>query len=306
MAIVGPVPNTVPDHWLGVEPRHLATFTAVAEAGSFRSAAVRLGYVQSAVSQQIAQLERALDTRLIERGHGNRDLVLTPAGRTLLVHARRIVDQMRAARADVAYLSAERPLRVAVEPAATSLLSSLPIPVIGDRGEMGVSVSEVPAAAHPELVAIGAVDVGLGTFGDLGQSLGRRTIGTDRWVLVLPALGEHEVERCARGLDALRGGTVIEDRSHPLPIDATRLGAERVIGCDRLALALDLVRAGAGGALLPRLGVPDGEPGVRVVELGEQLPPRPVSLIWLAARRLPGELARFATTEPSVALRGAA
>src|SRR5688572_8490492 len=101
----GAMPSTVPDTWLGVEPRHLATFAAVADAGSFRQAAVRLGYVQSAVSQQISQLERVLDTRLIERGQGNRDLTLTPAGRVLLRHARRIVDKLRAACADVAFLT---------------------------------------------------------------------------------------------------------------------------------------------------------------------------------------------------------
>ena len=66
--------------WMGVEPRHLASFVAVAETGSFRRAATRLGYVQSAVSQQIAQLELALGAELLERGQGNRKLALTAAG----------------------------------------------------------------------------------------------------------------------------------------------------------------------------------------------------------------------------------
>src|SRR3954452_24257077 len=143
--------TTIPDRWLGVEPRHLVTFAAVADAGSFRGAAASLGYVQSGGSQQSAHLERTLDTRLIERGRGNRELVLTVAGRTLLVHARRIVDQMRAACADVAYLSNAEPLRVAIEPAATSLLTGLPRS--GHPSDGGLSVCEVPAIRHQELVS---------------------------------------------------------------------------------------------------------------------------------------------------------
>ena len=52
--------------WSGLELRHLLALVAVVEAGTFSAAAERLGYTQSAVSQQIANLERIIGERLIE------------------------------------------------------------------------------------------------------------------------------------------------------------------------------------------------------------------------------------------------
>ena len=62
-------------------------FLAVAETGSFTRAAERVGRTQSAVSQQIAKLERLLGKRVVERG---RVLSLTAAGETFLGYARQI------------------------------------------------------------------------------------------------------------------------------------------------------------------------------------------------------------------------
>src|SRR2546421_5185967 len=104
------------DQWLGVELRHLAALEAVAEEGSFGRAARRLGYTQSAVSQQIAQLEKLVGARLLERPGGPRAVSLTDAGRLLLRHADAIVARLAAAQADMAALQAGEagPLRVGI------------------------------------------------------------------------------------------------------------------------------------------------------------------------------------------------
>src|SRR6478672_5688513 len=95
-----------PDSWLGVELRHLAALQALADEGSFGRAADRLGYTQSAISQQIATLERLVGERLVERPGGPRPVTLTEAGATLLHHARAIVARLQAAQADLTALSA--------------------------------------------------------------------------------------------------------------------------------------------------------------------------------------------------------
>src|SRR5690349_22656688 len=93
------------DRWLGVELRHLAALQAIAEHGSFGRAAESLGYTQSAVSQQLAQLEKLVGQRLIDRPGGARPAQLTEAGRMLLIHADAIVARLRAARADLSALA---------------------------------------------------------------------------------------------------------------------------------------------------------------------------------------------------------
>jgi DNA-binding transcriptional LysR family regulator len=89
------------DHFADVEFRHLLSFRAVAQTGSFHSAADSLDYTQSAVSQHVATLESALGVRLLDRSRGKRTVQVTEAGALLLKHADAIAARMEAARADL-------------------------------------------------------------------------------------------------------------------------------------------------------------------------------------------------------------
>lgn len=75
-----------------VELRHLRYFAAVAEALSFSRAAENLHVAQPALSRQIRDLEREIDTVLLERGHGR--VHLTEAGRVFHGHVTRLLAQV--------------------------------------------------------------------------------------------------------------------------------------------------------------------------------------------------------------------
>jgi DNA-binding transcriptional LysR family regulator len=83
----------------------------VARRGSIAGAASLLGYTPSAVSQQLAKLEREVGVALLERGP--RSVVLTEAGRRLVDHTEVILARLREAEADVRALASVSRVRLA-------------------------------------------------------------------------------------------------------------------------------------------------------------------------------------------------
>jgi DNA-binding transcriptional LysR family regulator len=69
--------------------RSIETFLWVVKLGSFRGAAQRLNTTQPAISQRIAQLERELGVKLLNRDH--RVASPTPSGRQMMVYAEKLI-----------------------------------------------------------------------------------------------------------------------------------------------------------------------------------------------------------------------
>lgn len=65
-----------------MELKYLNTFRTVVETGSFRAAAEKLNYTQSAITFQMGQLEQELSVKLFEKS--GRNMVLTQAGELLV------------------------------------------------------------------------------------------------------------------------------------------------------------------------------------------------------------------------------
>ena len=97
-------------------PAQLALLAKVVDLNGFSAAARSLGVPKAAVSRSMADLERALGVRVLERT--TRRIALTPAGRLIYPYAKRVVVEVDAARALIARLHApaDGPLRVVAEP----------------------------------------------------------------------------------------------------------------------------------------------------------------------------------------------
>ena len=79
------------DNLNDISLKQLQYFAAVAEYGSFRQAAFRLGITQPTLSNQIAIMEKALKIHLFERTR--KGINVTPQGRELLLSARRVLEE---------------------------------------------------------------------------------------------------------------------------------------------------------------------------------------------------------------------
>ena len=113
--------------------KQIRYFQAIAEAGSFRRAADRLGVKQPTLTVQIAALEGALNTTLSERQRNG--VVMTPAARELLRRARRIAEEMKGFSDQALGLSGQSTYRLGVTPTLGPYLLPRVLPSVHQRFE---------------------------------------------------------------------------------------------------------------------------------------------------------------------------
>jgi DNA-binding transcriptional LysR family regulator len=286
------------DRWLGIEVRHLAAVQAVAEEGSFGRAAARLGYTQSAVSQQIAALERAVGVRLVERPGGPRPVSLTDAGTLLVGHARSIVSRLAAAKADLDALSHGEAgtLRVGIyQSAGARILPRLLQRFLAEWPRVTVRLNEAGDEDLLPLVERGELDLSFVTFPVAEGPFETVELLRDPFVLLVHADSELAKRDTQPGLRDLRGLPLIAWRTEPLVEGRLRVrGVEPdiVFRSDDNGIIHGLVAAGFGAALMPRLAVDPNDTGVVALELATAITPRMVGLAWHRDRyRSPAALA---------------
>ncbi|GAB3285072.1 hypothetical protein GCM10027449_29680 [Sinomonas notoginsengisoli] len=176
-----------------VNPVHLTSLIEVVRLGSFAAAAANLGYTPSAVSQQMAALERETGVKLFHRTA--RSIEATEAALVMTRHAAKVltdIDALKAATTRAAE-TAGRELRLGIFPSLATYV--LPQVLRGERwGRLGLdlhaSVAE-PGETVRRLAAGGDLDVVL--VYQVGQSglawphtAERLWVGDDPFHVVLP------------------------------------------------------------------------------------------------------------------------
>ncbi|GAA5088958.1 LysR family transcriptional regulator [Nocardia iowensis] len=164
----------------------LDLLVSVAELGSLGAAARRHGISQPAASMRIKALERRLRLRLLDRGPTGS--VLTDPGRSVVGHARLVLEAARAFSAGVAALHAADVPRLRVAASKTIADHRIPQWLNALRvscPEVAVSL-EVDNTRHVEaLVREGAADIGFVEGPHPPHGLGSRVLGADELVVVV-------------------------------------------------------------------------------------------------------------------------
>lgn len=278
------------DRLLGIEFRHLAALEAIVETGSFAAAARKLGYTQSAISQQIAVLERAAELQLLERPGGRRPVTATEAGERLLRHGARAIASMRAAEADLRALAegGAGTLRVATfQSVGVRVIPPVMRLYVARWPAIEVRLVEAEYGHLMGLLVRGEVDLAF-VADPLEAEIERVEVLTDPYVLLAPAGSELAQTAESVSLKEIARLPLIAYRlTQGGEAHLLRKGIEPTIvfRSDDSGIVQGLVGAGVGYAFVPRLTVDRSDPEIATLDV-RGIPPREIALAWHADRKL--------------------
>jgi DNA-binding transcriptional LysR family regulator len=274
------------DQWLAIEMRHLAALATVAREASFSGAAESLGYVQSAVSQQIAFLERVVERRLVERSGRRRSVTLTESGAVLLDHIEEILQQLRLAKADIDSLM-QRPVGPARLGTASIFGAWLPaallatiLPTAGAAG-WGRLVRG-PSTELLDAVAAGRLDAAFVELPIASGPFFAMELTREPCVLVVPAEAALR-SRCAEAVLERWSLVDVEDCRATQALSARLTAGGRPVrsvhAAESPASALPFVRARAAVAVMTRRDLPDQDDSLATLPL-RGVSDRVLGLAW--------------------------
>jgi|SRR4051794_3063899 molybdate transport repressor ModE-like protein len=275
-----------------LDVRRMRVLREVARRGSFSAAAESLAYTQSAVSQQIAALEREAGTRLVERNA--RGVRLTDAGRALVEHTDVILARLADAEAELEAIAGLRGgrLRLAAFPSAGATIMPEAIARFRAR-HPAVELTLEPADPEPALVGLRAGDADLilditGSFRPpRDDGIERVHLLDDPMYVALPQ-GHPLAHKRNLKLEELADESWILGTTGSCPDASIFLHSCQLAGfephvtfnSDDYFAIQGFVAAGVGASFIPDLALITVRDDIVVRSLG---PRPPVRIIWAAA-----------------------
>lgn len=278
-----------------IDVKRLRVLREVARQGSFSAAAEALSYTQSAISQQIAALERETGSMLVERNA--RGIRMTDAGEALVQHADAILTRICDAEAELEAIAGLRGGRVRLASFATAGSTFVP-QAIATFHKLHPEVEILLREADPEesvpALKSGQLDIailfephGAGDMTDLEQV----HLLEDPMSIVLPE--SHPLASKAKvRLKELEGDAWVQTTSS-CPCGVIVAEHCRAAGFEpRVAFESDdyltvqgLVAAGVGVALIPSLGLAAYRPDVAIRPISGAKPKRDIFAATLPSGR---------------------
>jgi DNA-binding transcriptional LysR family regulator len=280
------------DRLRDLELRHLAALDAVATEGTFGRAAARLGYTQSAISQQIAALERLVGGALFDRPGGPRPVELTPLGKLVLGHAREII-----ARVDSTGDAVDRFLcgdvgRIDIgtfQSVSNVLLPAIVQRLRLDHPQVDIRLLEYEDHdAGTDAVLSGQLDVSF-TVGHRSGELESLLLLDDPFVLVTR---QGELPDGPYPTAELDGVPLVGYPPNACQEDVD--GGLRACGAEPMYVfrtydngaLVAMVQAGMGWAVMPMMAINTRDPDIALHSLQPPIAPRQICLVWRRDRTL--------------------
>lgn len=232
----------------------LQLFVAVCELGSIGRAAEREFIAASAVSKRLSDLETAVDTALLYRH--SRGVTLTPAGESLLHHARTVLFGLERMQGELSEYADGVRGHVRMHANISAIFQFLPEDLgafAREHSQIKIDLQEHLSSAVLHAVQEGAADLGICNIGQgsgSAQELPSRPYRSDRLVLVVPA--GHDLS----ALGAIDFGAVLD-------WDIVGLHANSSI-----SLAMRAAAAAAGRPLRQRIQVTGLDAMCRMIDNG--------------------------------------
>ncbi len=238
----------------------LRAFVTVVDRGSFSAAARAMGVSQPAVTMQVQGLEADLGVTLLDRRYRRVDL--TEAGRSLMPHARKVLEQLDEARDDIEALSGTVSGRLTIAASSTPgdyLIPSLLGSFIAENPEVGISIAISDTARVVEAVESGAAQYGITGAIVRGARCRFEELGHDELVLIAPTSSPLAARKAIPLAELCDEPWVFRESGSGTRLVAERLLAENGLETTELRVMVEL---GTGEAIVSAV---EGGLGIAVV-----------------------------------------